>query len=398
MAAPTPNRAPSPSPRPHPYAWTPPRIVREAALLVVVGAIQIGGTALAAGHQSAARDLGTAGVALLALGVVLLPFRYRFPTAVLAGTWASTLAYWSLDFPRGPVFASLLVAFVYAILVGRRRAAIVSLVVGFFAFNWLGAAVGEMDAPPWGAAAALGAWLIALFSASEVVRSRREHAREQARAREEAWQRRATDERLRIARDLHDLVAHNMSLINIQAGVALHLMDDDPAVARNALHTIKSSSKEALVELRSILGVLRQVDEGAPLAPTPGLARLPDLVANAAAAGVRVHLEVEGDVHAVPRNTDLAAFRIIQESLTNVARHSDRPDAFVRIRADDGELGLEVLDEGSGRRRASDLPAGGSGIPGMRERAAAVGGSLEAGPRPGRGFAVRARLPLAVAP
>jgi signal transduction histidine kinase len=185
-----------------------------------------------------------------------------------------------------------------------------------------------------------------------------------------------------------------MSLINIQAGVALHLWDDDPKQVRDALTTIKGASKEALVEMRSILGVLRGVDDDAPRAPAPSLQRLPDLVANAAASGVKVELEVDGDVSHLPRNTDLAAFRIVQESLTNVARHAGVPAAQVRIRTADGMLRLEILDEGSGRNGHADLPSGGNGIPGMQERALAVGGTLSAGPRPGRGFAVRAELPI----
>jgi signal transduction histidine kinase len=183
-------------------------------------------------------------------------------------------------------------------------------------------------------------------------------------------------------------------LINIQASVALHLMDEQPDQAARALTTIKQASKEALVELRSILGVLRQVDEDAPRSATPSLDRLDDLVSSAEASGVEVTVDVDGALPELSRNTDLAAFRIIQESLTNVARHSDVPVAFVRIRTDGETLGLEILDEGSGRTGTPELPGGGNGIAGMRERAASVGGRLEAGPRPGRGFAVRAELPI----
>jgi signal transduction histidine kinase len=160
------------------------------------------------------------------------------------------------------------------------------------------------------------------------------------------------------------------------------------------LATIKQSSKEALVELRSILGLLRRADEDAPRAPTPSLTRLDELVARSNAAGLDVHIDVVGDLAGLPRNVDVAAYRIIQESLTNVARHADRPDAVVRVRAAADALDVEVLDEGTGARRPSDLPSGGNGIAGMRERATAMGGSFEAGPRPVRGFAVRARLPF----
>jgi len=229
-----------------------------------------------------------------------------------------------------------------------------------------------------------------LISVMEVIRSRRERAREMERSREQALARAAADERVRIAQELHDVVAHTMSVINVQAGVALHLMDDDPHQARDALATIKDVSKEGLVELRSILGALRAVDEGAPRSPTPTLRRLPDLVARAEATGVDVQVEIDGDVDTLPVNVDVAAYRIIQESLTNVARHSDRPEAVVRIHRDGDALGVEIVDAGS---RATVAP-GGSGIAGMRERAASVGGDLDAGPRLGGGFAVRARLPV----
>jgi signal transduction histidine kinase len=205
-----------------------------------------------------------------------------------------------------------------------------------------------------------------------------------------------------------------MSLISIQAGVALHLLDQRPEQARESLTTIKQASKEALVELRSILGVLRQVDEeaegagdgldgldgAAPRSPVPSLQRLDDLVERSRAAGIDVQVELDaavGDLDGLPRQVDLAAFRIVQESLTNVAKHSDHPAAVVRIHADNGGLAVDVLDDGSGSGHdgaAPSVPGAGNGITGMRERAAAVGGCLDAGPRPGRGFAVRAWLPM----
>jgi signal transduction histidine kinase len=371
------------------------RAVVDTVLMMVIALIELGVTALAAAHQDRG-DLGVAGVTLLLLGVAALPWRHRYPVAVLVWVFATTLAYQSLGYPRGPVFLALIVAFGQVVLVGRRRAAIATIVVGFVLFLWLGPWIGREPDPELGQVVALLAWLLVLLTAAELLRSRRDRVREAARREAEAHRRRVTDERLRIARDLHDAVAHNLSLINIQAGVALHLADE-PDRAREALATIKDASKEALVELRSIVGVLRQVDEDAPRAPTPSLARLDDLVSNAAAAGVEVHVEVDGDLGTVSRNTDLAAFRIVQESLTNVARHSNAGEAVVRLRAGKGTLSLEVLDEGTGRGAGAGLPGGGNGITGMRERAASVGGTFDAGRRPGRGFAVRADLPL-VAP
>jgi signal transduction histidine kinase len=373
-----------------------PPVAREVLIVAVVALIQIGVTTLTAQHQDPS-EVGVVGYVLLGAGVLVLPLRWRFPVAVLATTFGTTLAYWSLGYPRGPVFASLVVAFAHAVLTRHRTAAVVSLVVGYPCFLWLGAALDRTDAPSVAGAVGLAAWLVALLCIVEVARVRRARAADIARSRDEAIRRQAADERLRIARDLHDVVAHNLSLVNLQAGVALHLFDERPEEARNALRAIRDASKEALAETRGILDVLRRPGEAAPRAPTPGLGDLDDLVSRAGEAGLDVRVETDGDLAHLGRDVELAAYRIIQESLTNVARHSDRRDATVRLHMDDGVLTVEVLDEGSGRPVAPRLADGGSGIAGMRERAISVGGELEAGPRSGRGFAVRARLPVGAA-
>lgn len=385
--------------RDHRVAAGPGDRLAEAGLLAAVVAVQVGGTLLAAQQQVASRRLDALGVTLLAVGAGSVVLRRRSAEGALGLALATTATYWTLGFPRGPVFAGLLVTVGHAILVGRRRAAVVSMVVGFGVFPWGRYLLGRGEAPSVASVLALAAWLITILSVVEAVRSRRERVREAQRSAEEALRRQAADERVRIARELHDAVAHNMSLINIQAGVALHLMgsgtgDADAGKAAEALGTIKQASREALVEPRSILGVLRSVDEEAPRTPTPSLDRIDDLVATAALSGVEVRLDLDLDGEPIPRPVDLAAYRIIQESLTNVARHADRSEAQVRVSAGGGELTVEVVDEGSGRSPARDIPSGGNGIAGMRERAASVGGELEAGPRAGRGFAVRARLPL----
>ncbi|MPY92532.1 MAG: histidine kinase, partial [Acidimicrobiia bacterium] len=224
-------------------------VAGELALFGIVALVQLGGTALAAAHQPERGGFGPFGVLLLAAGVAAVPFRRRFPRAVLAATFCSTLAYISLGYSRGPVFASLVVALAHTVLSGHRRAALASLGLGFVCFTWLGYAIGREPAPTVGGMLALAAWLTALASVLEVVRSRRARAQEAARSQAEALRRRATEERLRIARELHDAVAHSMSLINLQAGVALHLVDSRPEQTREALATIKTASKEALVEL-----------------------------------------------------------------------------------------------------------------------------------------------------
>jgi signal transduction histidine kinase len=212
------------------------------------------------------------------------------------------------------------------------------------------------------------------------------------RSQAEETRRRAGEERMRIARELHDVLAHNISLINVQAGVALHLMDEQPGQSRGALVAIKQASNDALGELRSVLDVLRQGDEAPPRTPASGLAHLDRLVAGAEATGLEVRTRVEGTPRPLPAGTDLAAYRIVQESLTNVTRHAGPASATVLIAYGEQELTVQVDDDGRGV--AADGSGSGNGIRGMRERVAALGGELTTGPRPGGGFRVRARLPL----
>jgi signal transduction histidine kinase len=206
---------------------------------------------------------------------------------------------------------------------------------------------------------------------------------------------RAGEERMRIARELHDVLAHNISLINVQAGVALHLMDEQPGQSRSALVAIKQASNDALGELRSVLDVLRQGDEAPPRTPASGLAHLDRLVAGVSATGLQVQTRVEGTPRPLPAGTDLAAYRIVQESLTNVTRHAGPASATVLVRYGPADLTVQVDDDGRGPAASGDSGNGtGNGIRGMRERVAALGGELTTGPRPGGGFRVQARLPL----
>jgi signal transduction histidine kinase len=202
-----------------------------------------------------------------------------------------------------------------------------------------------------------------------------------------------TAERARIARELHDVLAHGISVINVQASVALHLIEEQPEQARTALTAIKNVSKDALRDLRSVLAALRQPDEPPERAPAPSLANLDELVTRTAAGGLEVRTEIAGPLERLPASVDLAAFRILQESLTNVIRHAGTSNATVRVSHDGKMLVLEVEDDGRGM--PSNGGAGlGTGIQGMRDRAAALGGAVDAGPRPGGGFRVFARLPL----
>jgi signal transduction histidine kinase len=362
-------------------------------LPLAAGAIQIVGTHFAGLRQPERMDLDALGMLLLAAGPAALFLRRRYPATVLGFVLATTLGYILLDYPRGPIFLALIIAFMTAVMSGRRVVAISSLVIGYVSFLWLPYLVGTEPAPTVGEALGLAAWLLVLFTVSEIARSRRERALELARTREAEAMRRASEERLRIARELHDVLAHNISLINVQAGVALHLTEDLPEQARSALTAIKQASNEALAELRSVLDILREGREHAPRSPTSGLARLDDLVAKTEATGLRVSKRVAGTPRPLPPRVDLAAFRIVQEALTNVTRHAG--DAHATIRIGYGERDLTVQVDDDGRSSSGETPSGsGKGISGMRERAAALNGELEAGPRPGGGFRVRARLPL----
>jgi signal transduction histidine kinase len=176
----------------------------------------------------------------------------------------------------------------------------------------------------------------------------------------------------------------------VQAATTLHRLDNDDERARDALSTIKQVSQETLVELRSVLGALRQVDEAAPRAPAPTLCRLDELVGRAQEAGVNASIEVEGTPHALPSAVDLAAYRIVQEALTNVARHASTGTAKVHVSYGDNDVVVEVDDDGT----SPAVVVPGNGITGMTERAATVGGTLRAAPRPDGGFRVRAWLPL----
>nr|WP_269204688.1 sensor histidine kinase [Motilibacter deserti] len=203
-------------------------------------------------------------------------------------------------------------------------------------------------------------------------------------------------ERNRIARELHDVVAHHVSLMVVQAEAGPVVVERDPARAVAAFDSISATGKAALVEMRRLLGVLRS-DVGpdapaAPLAPQPGADRIDELVAGARAAGLDARLEVAGDVRPLPPAVDVSAYRLVQESLTNAVRHAGPARAVVRLAYEPECLAVEILDDGPGAD--SPTPGSGLGLVAMRERVAVVGGSLHAGPRDGDGWAVRARLPL----
>jgi signal transduction histidine kinase len=364
----------------------------DAALAGVIAVVQVGGTYLAGRHQPDRDSFDLLAGVLLAVGPAALVVRRRFPVPVYVAAFATTLAYTALGYPRGPIFFALIAAFLTAVLTGHRAVAWGLLGAGYASFLLADTVFLDQPGPGWVPAVGLAAWLIVLAGAGEGIRTRRDRGLEAARTREEEARRRASEERLRIARELHDVLAHNISLINVQAGVALHLMEERPEQARTALTAIKAASKDALGELRSVLDILRQADEGPPRSPTAGLADLDRLVSGAAAAGIDVRVVTEGEPRPLSPSVDLAAFRIVQEALTNVTRHAGQAGATVSLTYGDDDLTVQVDDDGRGPTNGAR--GGGNGIPGMTERAAALGGRLVAGPKPGGGFRVRGSLPV----
>jgi signal transduction histidine kinase len=367
---------------------------RDLAVPALVLALQLAGTFGERYHHPLAQ-VSELGWLLVVAGPLALTVRRSHPVAVLWASLAATVP------PSGSPAAnlSLVVAFFGAATSGHRRAAWAATLAGYTIAVWLGPLAFGRPRSSLEFALLLAGWLAVMVTAAEAVRLRSER-REVARSAQQLDERRrASEERLRMARDLHDVIGHNISLISVQAAVGLDLMDADPEQARAALSAIKTVSREALDELRSMLAALRQTGEQAPTAPTPGLARLPELAQLTRAAGLPVRVEVTGPARTLPATVDLAGYRIVQESLTNVARHAGPGAATVRLGYRDDGVSVEVIDNGRGATAGRGVPGGrpgtgtGSGIAGMTERAAALGGHLTAGPRPGGGFMVSAWLP-----
>jgi signal transduction histidine kinase len=252
-----------------------------------------------------------------------------------------------------------------------------SIVVGNVAELGLGAAIGD-----------------AVRSRRAYIAAIEERAHRAERTREEEATRRVMEERLRIARELHDVLAHHIALINVQAGVASLVLVDKPDQARESLSHIRKAGRAALDELRTTVGLLRQPDSLDELStePAPGLDRLPDLIASFTASGLSVDPWIEGEAQDLPATIDLTAYRIVQEALTNVSKHAGDATASVRLTFAPSDLRIEVTDTGTGQNLAA--PGTGHGLLGMRERALSVGGTFSAGPGRHGGFRVLAKLPV----
>ncbi|CAI9418657.1 sensor histidine kinase [Nocardioides sp. T2.26MG-1] len=390
---------------------TPPRVsvvAQDATLALFVTYVQVQGVRrVTAASEVAGRpidDLGHLGLALLLVSGAALIARRRWPVAVVLLEAGASALYYGLEFHDGPVWLSLFVA-LYTLTAygdGRRSARVATGLIVGLSIVWVTTGA---DVEP---QAALG-WLVFRIGASvmsaalgDSVRSRRviaadavERAERAERTREIEAQARVDAERLRIAREVHDTVAHAIAIINVQAGITAHVLDQRPEQAREALETIEQTSSRALEEMRSVLGVLRA--DGDARAPQPGLDQVEELTAKAAQAGLDIDLAWAGTPpDPLPGAVGRAAYRIVQESLTNVIRHAGPTRVRVSIVYGDRALEVRVTDSGGSMTQdEGGSRDAGHGIAGMRERCRLLGGDLDAGPLPDGGFQVGARLPFA---
>ncbi|WP_435591271.1 histidine kinase [Nocardia sp. bgisy118] len=431
-------------------------VVWDWGLAFIVAVVQLAGSRGANMHQTGTQSLDVLGYLLLLAGPIALLFRRTQPLPVLVVTLAACGIYLALGYGYGPIFLSLVIAFLTAATIGSRWWTYPLMPVGYAAFVWPLPALLGKSVNGWQIFGIM-AWLIVLVGAAEGLRQRKvaleaRRQRVEAARRDEQLrrERRATEERLAIARELHDVLAHSLSLINVQSSVALELFDKRPQQARTALAAIKAASKESLAEVHTLLETIRTgatmddpepeansieaarssrgrrgvrrgaagerresdaADSGrlprnaaparkqeAPRAPAPSIADLDTLLQRARDAGLTVQTRVIGEPQKLPSVIDVAAARIIQESLTNVVRHAPGASATVTVRYAAGSVDLTIDNTRPTAPVLRSGSSGGNGIIGMRERAHALGGALTAGPRPSGGFRVAARLPSQTEP
>lgn len=344
------------------------------------------------------------GVVLIVGMLAPLTQRHRYPRLALVAVLLATMPYWILDYPDVVGGVGLLVAVYSVASYCDRRPALEMLalvLVVTIPVMLVGVFVEEENLPIAAVVAQVmifvGAWVLGDSTRNrrlltEAYRLRAEAAE---KAQEEQARRAALDERSRIAREMHDVVAHNMSVMVVQAGGARRMLHQDPAQTEAALEAIEQTGRQALGEMRRLLGVLREDDTTADLSPQPGLAGVEELVSTCNDAGLAVDLAIEGEPRDLPAGIDLSAYRVVQEALTNTLKHAGPALAHVRLDYGETELRIEVVDDGRGAAAARGGPSIGArqGLVGMRERVELYGGRLEAGPRPGGGFGVRATIP-----
>ncbi|MFI8892745.1 sensor histidine kinase [Streptomyces paradoxus] len=376
----------------------------DAVLALAVLVCMVAGSFVEPRHRDSVswvlRTPDALSLVLMALGAAALVFRRRAPMTVLALTGTVSVIESVTGDPRAPVAMSAVIA-LYTVASTTDRPT--TWRVGLLTMTVLTGAAMSAGPLPWYAQEnlAIFAWTGIGATAGDAVRSRRafvqairERAERAERTREEEARRRVAEERLRIARDLHDVVAHHIALVNVQAGVAAHVMDKRPDQAKEALAHVREASRSALNELRATVGLLRQSgDPEAPTEPAPGLDRLDELTGTFRSAGLHIEVARADQGTSLPAAVDLAAYRIIQEALTNVQKHAGpQAKAEVSVVRVGPNIEITVLDDGSGEHEPQD--GGGHGLLGMRERVTALRGTLTTGPRYGGGFRVHAILPV----
>lgn len=374
-----------------------PRIV-DGLLGVVIALLALPG--LMPVLDESRRDPDAWSLILILLMSMPIAFRRVAPDVVMGTTGIATVIYYGLGYPDTPAALGTLVALYSVAAHGNRKIAIQALIgtaIGM-SFSILVSEPGDLTLQIlisnyiiYGTA-----WVI-----GDNVRTRRAYTHElEERAarleseRETRSQEAVIEERRRIAREMHDVVAHNVSVMVVQAGAARRVMDSRPEQARDALSSIETTGRQALTEMRRLTGVLRR-DHETDKTPQPGLGYLGKLVEQTREAGLPVEVTVEGRPYELPQGADLSAFRILQEALTNSLKHAGPSSAAVCIRYCPGRLELRVTDDGRGAaERLSNGHVEGHGLVGMRERVSMFGGDLKTGPRPGGGYEVTATLPL----
>jgi signal transduction histidine kinase len=370
-------------------------------LLVAVAAGILTAVLIHLDPEGDARAPDVLGYSLGIAAAAAVAFHRIRPLAVFGFVMAVHLVYHLAGYPGAGPFPALMVAMFGIGAAGQRRNAIGAAVV--VAATSLVVQVVRDGASILSPTIIMPAVLaVAAVLAGEAAHNRRRYLAEVAERlsraqadREAETQRRLTEERLRIARELHDIMAHTITVITVQAGEALDALDQFPEQAREAVRNIRDASREAMSELRATVGVLRAAPEpGAARRPAPGMRDLAELVQTAEGGGLRAGLEVQGEVRPLPAAVELTAYRIVQESLTNVIRHAGASRATVTVRYEPGVVTVQVEDDG---RNPPPPGANGHGIRGMRERAEAVGGRLETNAGPG-GFRVWAALPVDLQP
>ncbi|QSB13031.1 sensor histidine kinase [Natronosporangium hydrolyticum] len=363
----------------------------DLALAVGCGALVVIGSGLAEANQPAREPLDPLGWAAIGLACAALVLWRRRPVLAFAAVHVALVGYLIGGYAYGPVLL-LAVPVMYSVAVRTTRHCAGGLFLAAMVAVLTTVVVVERPVSAEDVVTYVAVWSVTLITpllGGLIVRLQQE---QEQRERSEELARRAYEVRLRVAREVHDVVAHGLAAISMQSGGALHVLDRDPSAARRSLEAIRQTSGDALADLRGTLGYLRE-----PPDQRPGLAQLDTLVAR---CGLAVAVCRDGAPRQLPPGVDHAAYRILQESLTNVLRHAGVGAATVRLNFASDSLLVEVVDEGvgnpAGAAAAAPAPTGGHGIAGMRERASAVGGALTATPRSEGGFVVRARLPIPV--